>query len=366
MMRRPARITAGIALAAVMGLLTASGASAGDPTAVAGGPAKHQVSPLIARKATAPAVSLLPPPGQVFTGVSSGSVGSFAAEVGKHPAIYGEFVNWGQSIQFAFNDAAAAHARLMLHISTGQPSAGRPVITPQQISQGDGDAYLLTLAKLIASHGKPVYIRLFPEMNNASNAASAYNLDGSFRGPACSQTLFIAAWRRVVTVLRGGPVSTIDAQLAALGQSPLHGVSPSDSVASSQISFVWTPETAGTPPIAGNDPLNYYPGDRYVDWVGTDFYSKFPNFTGLNAFYKQFPHKPFAISEWAIWGGDNPVFVNQLFAWVDAHKRVQIMLYNQGFTTSGPFSLNLFPASTSAIRGQLAAPRFLAFTADWQ
>src|SRR6202021_215708 len=162
-----------------------------------------------------------------------------------------------------------------------------------------------------------VYVRLFPEMNNANNAYSAYNIDGSSRGPPYSQQAFIAAWRRVVTVLRGGPVATINADLKALGQPPLNGIAAGAWLAQSPVSFVWTPETAGTPAIAGNDPANYYPGDDYVDWVGTDFYSKFPNFTGLDDFYKQFSQKPFAFGEWAIWGGDNAPFVKQFFQWVN-------------------------------------------------
>jgi hypothetical protein len=238
-------------------------------------------------------------------------------------------------------------------------------LTPEAVAQGQGDGYLLALSRLIGDYGRAVYIRLWPEMNNASNAFSAYNADGSSRGPAYSTSEFIAAWRRAVIVLRGGQVSAIDAQLAALGLPVLHGIGPGGSVAQSPIAFVWCPETAGTPPIAGNDPANYYPGDAYVDWVSTDFYSRFPNFTGLDAFYKQHPHKPFAFGEWAIWGGDNPAFVDQLFAWVNTHPRVRMMLYNQGYSVI-PFGLRADPASTAAIRQQLANPRFLAYTAGWQ
>ena len=54
------------------------------------------------------------------------------------------------------------------------------------------------------------------------------------------------------------------------------------------VSFVWTPQVAGSPDIPANSPAAYYPGDRYVDWVGTDFYSRFPNFTGLETFYNEF------------------------------------------------------------------------------
>jgi hypothetical protein len=309
-----------------------------------------------------PTVRLLPPAGSVYTGVSSGAVGSFTNEVGKHPAVYGEFVTWGQSIHFAFNQAAAAHARLMLHIGTG--ALGHGVITPEQIAQGRGDAYLLTLSQLIAGRRQPVYIRLMAEMNNANNPYCAINQDGSSRGPAYTPTEFIAAWRRVVTVLRGGFAATIDAKLAALGQPRLHGIAAAGSVASSPIAFVWTPETAGTPNVPSNSAATYYPGNAYVDWVGTDFYSKFPNFAGLDTFYKEFKSKPFVFAEWAIWGGDNPAFVNQFFAWVNTHKRVDMIIYNQGFTPSGPFSLTADPQSAAAIRGKLAPARYIASAAS--
>ena len=236
------------------------------------------------------------------------------------------------------------------------------MITPTGIAQGLGDRYLLTLSALIASRGQPLYIRLLPEMNQANNAYCAFNANGSSRGPDYSPPTFIAAWRRVVTVLRGGTVRAIDARLAALGLPPLHGLDGGGSVAQSQISFVWTPQTAGSPDIPANSAAAYYPGDAYVDWVGTDFYSKFPNFSQLEAFYQQYPNKPFAFSEWAIWGGDSPGFVNQLFGWVDAHPRVQMMLYNQGYVANGPFRLTSDPGSSAAIRHQLTGARFLANT----
>ena len=123
------------------------------------------------------ATPLLPPAGSVLTGVSAGPPAPFAAEVGKHPAVYGEFVTWGQSIHFAFNDAAAAHALLMLHISTSMGFGAKQRITPLGIAQGHGDRYLLFLSGLIRQYGKPVYVRLFPEMDNANNAYSAFDLE---------------------------------------------------------------------------------------------------------------------------------------------------------------------------------------------
>ena len=364
-MNRLSRIAIAILGACAVGVTGAAGAS--TPVAPSG-PAAISASASLstapgARAATAPAFPLAPDAGSVFTGVSAGSPGQFQGEVGKHPAIYGEFVTWGQSIHYAFNQAAAAHARLMLHISSTMGYGGRQAITPAGVVQGSGDAYLLTLSKLIAGHGRPVYIRLFPEMNNANNAYSGFNADGSSRGPAYSPSTFIAAWRRVVVVLRGGPVRAIDARLQALGQPRLHGLGAGGSVARSQISFVWTPETAGTPNIPAQSAAAYYPGDDYVDWVGTDFYSRFPNFAGLDAFYKEFPNKPFSFGEWALWSQDSPSFVEQFFAWVNSHKRVQMILYNQGY--GNEFLLSGDPASTAAIRTLIAPARFLANTPEW-
>ena len=47
--------------------------------------------------------------------------------------------------------------------------------------------------------------------------------------------------------------------------------------------------------------------------MGTDFYSKFPNFTGLDRFYRDFARegRPFAFGEWAMWGRDDAGFVNR-------------------------------------------------------
>jgi len=312
-----------------------------------------------------PATPLLPPAGSVYTGVSAGSPQRFATQAGKHPAVFGQFVTWGQSIHWAFNEALAAHARLMLHVSTTQGYGAPQQITPAGIAQGAGDAYLIGLGRLMGSYHHAVYVRLLPEMDQANNAYCAFNVDGSSRGPNYSTVEFVAAWRRTVIILRGGPVAGIDAQLAALGLPRLHGLPAGASMPTPAVSFVWTPQVAGAPDTAANSPAAYYPGDRYVDWVGTDFYSRFPNFTGLEAFYKEFPGKPFAFGEWALWGADDPAFVSQLFTWVNAHRRVAMMLYNQGYDANGPLDLGVYPASTAALRGQLGASRFLAFTPDW-
>lgn len=41
----------------------------------------------------------------------------------------------------------------------------------------------------------------------------------------------------------------------------------------------------GTRVIAALAPQVFWPGRRHVDWVGTSFYSRFPNFHFLEPFY---------------------------------------------------------------------------------
>ena len=125
------------------------------------------------------------------------------------------------------------------------------------------------------------------------------------------------------------------------------------------MSLLWVPQTEGSPAIAANSARAYWPGGRYVDWVGTDFYSRFPNFDKLERFYAAFRGKPFVFGEWALWGRDDPAFVRRLFGWIGSHPRVQMQLYNQGKLTNGPFRLNRYPRSRAALRTALRHRRFL-------
>jgi beta-mannanase len=132
------------------------------------------------------------------------------------------------------------------------------------------------------------------------------------------------------------------------------------------VAFVWVPQTAGTPDTPANSAQAYYPGDAYVDWVGTDFSGLYPNFSGLRRFYSEHPGKPFAFGEWALWNGDNASWVDQLFSFIASDRRVRMALYNQGERANGPFRLSNYPNSRRDINRLLASPRFLAYAPEWQ
>jgi hypothetical protein len=311
--------------------------------------------------ALAPAASaadpLLPPRGKVFTGMSGGlSVDLFERQTGNHPAVFGFFTKFFGSNEFIFRSAEQANSRLMLHISTQDGYGTREVVTPRGIAQGDGDGYLVNLNRRIAEYGQPTYIRLLAEMNQTNNGYSAFDKSGRSRGPAHSTAQFNQAWRRATLILRGGTVADIDAKLDRLGLP--HVDTRAQELPQPQLAMVWVPQTRGTPDIPANMPRAYWPGGAYVDWVGTDFYSRFPNFHWLQDFYRDFPGKPFAFGEWALWGADDPGFVTRLFGWIGSHPRVRMVLYNQGALTDGPFRLNRYPRGKAALRKALSHRRF--------
>jgi hypothetical protein len=220
----------------------------------------------------------------------------------------------------------------------------------------------MALNREIASRNEITYVRLMAEMDNYRNVYCAFNGDGSRRSADHSAAAYKAAWRRTTLILRGGTRASINAALQALRLPPLRG---SGNLPLAPVAMAWVPMVAGAPDVAGNQPSDYFPGRQWVDWVGTDFYSKFPNFAGLNRFYAAFPGQPFVFGEWALWGADDPGFVSELFAWVHSHPRVRMLVYNQGQNPVGPFRLSHYPNAARVLRGLLAGPAFPAFTPDW-
>ena len=314
--------------------------------------------------ADARASTLLPPKGKVFVGLAGANPSAWWTKAtGKHSPVQQEFVTWGSGTSWAFAMAAAARARPMLSISTGALHHER--ISPRAMARGHGDDFLLRLNTQIHEYGKPTYVRLMAEMNGNWNPYCAYSANGRSRGPSHSTAMFRQAWRRAVIVVRGGRVASINRRLRRLGLPALHGRHRTDSLPKVPVSFLWVPQTAGNPDTRANGPRAYWPGAHYVDWVGTDFYSKFPNYRGLERFYREFRHKPVVFGEWAMWGADNPGFVHTLFSWSRSHPRVRMMIYNQGNRPSGPFILRRYPAASRALRGLLRNSRYASYAQEF-
>jgi hypothetical protein len=349
MTRRRSRLRLGIAAAVAALCLAAAGRASGE---------------------------LLPAPvGQVFFGVTdTGEIADFQAfadSVGKHPAVIETFHPWGNNLHYAIPRWGQAQARPMLHISTIDDQTGAELITPQGIATGTSDDYLIRLNSSFASKQIRAYIRPLGEMNRCLNAWASYTCTGSLRGVAYTPYWYKQAFRRIAIIVRGaGTLAEINARLAAAGLPALdrkagNGVEP-DSLPYAPVSMVWSPLPGGSPPTKRNRPIHFYPGGQYVDWVGTDIYSKYPVWKTLTRFYriKAFKRKPFALTEWGVSAGDDPKFVKTIFRWVRHHTRTKMLIYYQDFGTSNTYRIQNYPKSRGVIARNLRQSIFPALPPD--
>jgi hypothetical protein len=316
----------------------------------------------------APAATFAPPHGQVWHALTGANpTTQYEGRVGKHVAVRGSFIRWGGSYEWAIREATSNRSRLLLHVSTASGQHQPEVISPGAIARGQGDSFLVSLNRRLAEHGQPVYLRWLGEMNNCDNAYSSHRCNGSSRNADHAPARFKRAWRRAVLIVRGGDVGAINERLAAMGMPPVS--TGAAALPIPQVAFIWSPMTGGSPMIPALRPRVFWPGGRYVDWVGTSFYSRYPNFRWLTPYYRKFANryrKPFALVEWALWDGENPGFVHDLFSWVRAHGRTKMISYNHGAIRNGPFSLSRYPRSARAIRKRLKSARFLAWAPEWR
>src|SRR6478735_2209956 len=203
--------------------------------------------------AQAGAVSLVPPKPDVFLGVSDRGTttefNQFAELTGKHPALLETFHPWGNSLNEAYERWRETRTRPVLHISTADDQTLAELITPEQIALGYGDDYLLQLNDFFASKGLPAYIRPLGEPNRCLNVWSAVECDGAQKGGEHTPGWYKQAFRRIVTIVRGGQsLEGVDATLAELGLPPVHRTKgpPPSTLPAAPVSIVWSALPGGS------------------------------------------------------------------------------------------------------------------------
>ena len=326
---------------------------------------------LAALPGQAQALSLVPPKPSVLFGVSDRGTtqefNEFTELLVKHPALLSTFHPWGNSLNAGYERWRETATRPILHISTADDQTLAELITPAQIALGGGDNYLLQLNDFFAKRGLPAYIRPLGEPNRCLNVWSAVYCDGTPKGGEHTTGWYKQAFRRIATIVRGGgSLEQINATLAEIGLPPVNRTKgpPPTSLPAAPVSMIWSPLPGGSPRVKGNFPGNYWPGARWVDWAGTDFYSEYPVWKDLNRFYKgkQWKGKPIAITEWAVSGKDDPRFVKQLVAWTAKRQRVRMFVYYNGFgATDNPYDVRLYPRTLNTLRLKIRRPNFLEY-----
>jgi hypothetical protein len=313
---------------------------------------------------SAHAAPLEPPGKKVYFGVSDtgdpADFGTFSTDTGHHPAVIQSFRTWGADFPESIQRWQTARARPMLHITTADSKDGHELINPAQIARGLGDEYLLRLNKLFWNKKMAVYIRPLGEPNRCLNVYAAYDCEGKFRDAAHSTRAYKRAFRRIyILVHGGGKAGKINSRLAEAGLPPLTVVVPG--LPAAPVAVVWSPLPAGSPTVPQNRPRHFYPGSKWVDWAGTDFYAGYADWKSLNGVYKRFKDKPFAITEWGVEAGDDPAFVSRLFAWVKSHPRAKMLVYYQDFGSSSSYRIQNWSSSLAVLRDRLRSPLFPSF-----
>ena len=338
----------------------------------------------LAAASTASGDAYAPRDGRAFHGVSdTGQIAdfrSFTDQAGAHPAVLQDFFHWRVPLTTgALYRWGKTDTRGVLSLST-QTGEGVEMITPRQIAMGKDDRYMTHMAADIAETGQTVYIRLMAEMNGHWNAYSAYNADGSARRGGHSTRWYRLAWRRFTLILRGGSRDRINRKLMRMGLPRIIRAKSQDDpvyeggadgiplpiperMPRPRVAMMWVPQSFGSPNVNGNQPEDYWPGGKYVDWVGIDIYSKFASaFDDGVRFFNRYDKWPFVIGEYGPWDNDvGGAFTGRLFRWAEAHDRVKMMIYYRGVDPANEYNLQHYPGAREALRNHLAEPRWDPF-----
>jgi hypothetical protein len=319
---------------------------------------------LTASAQAAPNALLEPPGNKVWFGVSDtgnpADFGHFAASVNKHPAVLESFRTWGSDFPDSIVRWQTANARPMIHITTADNNDGHELISLQGIAEGGGDGYLVRLNRVFASKDLRAYIRPLGEPNRCLNVYAAYDCTGALKSESDAPRWYKLAFRRIYVIVHGGGSrQIINTRLREAG---MHGLTvAARGLARAPVALVWSPLPAGSPTMPQNRPRNFYPGNKWVDWAGTDFYAGYPEWSALSHLYRRYSSKPFAITEWGVESGDDPDFVSRLFSWTESHPRTKMLVYYQDFGSSSNYRIQNYSQSLSVLRDRLHSGLFPSY-----
>ncbi|RAJ38884.1 glycosyl hydrolase family 26 [Kitasatospora sp. SolWspMP-SS2h] len=345
----PPLALAGLAIVLVLGctaLLLDDGApnqaaaQTGPPTApaptVPGGtvPAEPPEEPgTVARRE-----QLMSPPGVLF-GIATPSAPSaeeaadMAQAAGVRSTVQEYFLKWNQDFDRKAFDASYRLGGVPLLTwepwSGGDKAVDQPEFALARIAAGAHDDYVRRFAQDVKKAGRPVVLRFAHEMNEPWYTWSEER-NGNRRGD------YVAAWRHI------------------------HDVFEQQGVTNAV--WFWCPDLQSP----GKSPLSrYYPGDDYVDWIGTEAYSTEGETTAeqlLGATYRELTalsDKPLFIGEAGVRPSDvKAALIRDLFSWLSAHPRVIGFVWFQFSDADGSrydWRFTTSPAAQRAFREGLSS-----------
>jgi mannan endo-1,4-beta-mannosidase len=227
---------------------------------------------------------------------------------GKTPTLIKVQSEWTAPFGDALADFAKIHAALGPTVVPMLEWQSKPGITTKDIASGQLDPYITQYARDVKQYGQPLFIRLICGEFNGS----WWEWCSPKANPDLTGEDFVNAWRHVVDIFRQEQVTNV--------------------------AWLWTPVAFPPPPQDwGRDPhwQDYYPGDEYVDWVGSDL-NDWGKPKWLDPIY-QFGidhQKPFFLAEFAIrHEGTNLThqqelnWLNAMFDFVESHPQIKAISY---------------------------------------
>ncbi|HEY1641282.1 MAG TPA: glycosyl hydrolase [Streptosporangiaceae bacterium] len=256
----------------------------------------------------APVVASLPRQPASYLGVfESGAppdyepVAQFAQATGKTPNLVGYYSGWAEPFASGFARRAQAHG-VIPYVQIDPTYA-----SVKGIADGDYDHYLSTYAASVRDYRHPVVIGFGHEMNAPWYAWGYHHV---------SPATFIAAWRHLHKLF---------GHFGALN-----------------VTWLWTvnSDQPGTGPVQ-----NWWPGSRYVDWVGIDGYYYRHSDTFVSVFGKTinevraFTRRPVLLSETAV-GPTAGQFdkISNLFAGMHSYKTLGLVWFDKNQAEHGSIS----------------------------
>jgi hypothetical protein len=218
------------------------------------------------------------------------AVEQFAGAVGRAPNLVGYYSGWREPFMTSFAETVHAHGGVtIVQIDPTDASIAK-------IAAGGYDGYLRSYADSVRRLGQPVVIGFGHEVN-----APWYSWGYGHTAPA----VFLAAWRHVVTLFRAQGADNV--------------------------TWLWTlqADEPGTGPIT-----SWWPGSKYVTWVGIDGYYYRPSDTFSSVFGK-------TITEVRILTG-KPVLLSETAAGPEAGQSAKIGDLFKGMREYGTLGLVWF------------------------
>jgi hypothetical protein len=300
-----------------------------------------------------------PSPRAVYWGVfAEGAPASMArldtieTTVGKTPAIVMWYQAWDNEAPFPADLAERLRSDGIVPMITWEPwkapigSALKVVDQPAyrlaRIAGGAYDDYIRAYADAVRAYGGPLMLRPFHEMDGFW-----YPWGGTVNGN--TPRVFVAACRHVHRIF--------------------------DEEGATNVTWVWSVNAESVPASPINTPANYWPGSRYVDWIGISGFNwgasaSFGGWKTFDEIYRNRIHelahyqKPIVASEIGApeVGGDKAAWIRQtLMGLGDRYPQVSAFVwYDKRDSSLQDWRITSSHAATTAFRESLATPLLLS------